>query len=401
MRPGILLDRDGTIIHDYHYVGHVERVQLIPGAADAIARFNRASIPVAIVTNQSGVARGFYPENNVKLVHDYITKELALHQAHIDLFLYSPHHPDGTVREYIYDSSYHKPHPGMAYHAAMSLDLDLRSSVVVGDRVEDVRFAWSVGAHAVYIGTEPIPSIYYANNRTVSFPSLASAAGYIIERLTGMKQPEFPAVSYPNMLSYFNDYSLEIRDVLDKITLRPISDAADILVKAHNDGSAIFIAGNGGAAALANHMETDHVLRMGLSNGTSGWYSGWYTNVRSLTGNSSLMTSAANDIGYDSVFSWQLERYATQHDVLVCFSVSGRSANIIRALQCATELNIRTIAVVACDGGKAAGLAEVAVHIPTSNYGIAEDVMSMVMHSIAQFIQQSRMSEQAIQSARF
>jgi histidinol-phosphate phosphatase family protein len=99
-RPGILLDRDGTINVDYHYVGHIERVQLIPGAADAIRRFNRAGIPVAIVTNQGGVARGFYPKSNVRKVHDYIKRELALHDAHIDMFLYSPHHPDGNIKEY-------------------------------------------------------------------------------------------------------------------------------------------------------------------------------------------------------------------------------------------------------------------------------------------------------------
>src|ERR1700748_614971 len=97
MRPGILLDRDGTIIEDYHYVGHIERVQLKPGAAEAIRRFNEAGIPVAIVTNQSGVARGFYPESNVNLVHNYIAHELSRHGSFIDLFFYSPHHPDGNV----------------------------------------------------------------------------------------------------------------------------------------------------------------------------------------------------------------------------------------------------------------------------------------------------------------
>lgn len=77
MRPGVLLDRDGTIIVDYHYVGHIPRVQFIPGAIEAIRRFNKAGIPVTIVTNQSDVARGFYPESNVIEVHQYIQRELA------------------------------------------------------------------------------------------------------------------------------------------------------------------------------------------------------------------------------------------------------------------------------------------------------------------------------------
>jgi phosphoheptose isomerase len=127
----------------------------------------------------------------------------------------------------------------------------------------------------------------------------------------------------------------------------------------------------------------------------------WYTNIHSLSSNVELITAAANDMGYDSIFSYQLERKALQGDVLVVFTVSGNSANIVRAAQCATELGIQTIAVTACDGGKVAGMTDATIHIPTSNYGIAEDVMQMVMHSLAQFIRQTRMSDRAIQSARF
>jgi phosphoheptose isomerase len=114
-----------------------------------------------------------------------------------------------------------------------------------------------------------------------------------------------------------------------------------------------------------------------------------------------MITAAANDIGYDSIFSYQLERKAQMRDVLIVFTVSGNSANIIRAVQCAHEMGMQTIAVTACDGGKVAGLTDATIHIPTSNYGIAEDVMQMVMHSLAQFIRQTRMSDRAIQSARF
>ena len=98
MRPGILLDRDGTIIVDHGYVGSVDRVEFINGAPQAIARFNRAGIPVAVVTNQAGVARGLYGIEDVALVHKYITEHLAEHEAHIDLFLFSPYHPDGVCQ---------------------------------------------------------------------------------------------------------------------------------------------------------------------------------------------------------------------------------------------------------------------------------------------------------------
>src|SRR2546429_7705376 len=91
LRPGILLDRDGTIIVDHGYVGSVDRVEFIDGAPESIARFNQAGIPVAVVTNQSGVARGMYGIDDVVQIHKCIAARLAEHKAHIDLVLFSPY----------------------------------------------------------------------------------------------------------------------------------------------------------------------------------------------------------------------------------------------------------------------------------------------------------------------
>src|SRR5579863_2835998 len=90
-RPGILLDRDGTIIVDHGYVGSVDRVELIDGAAEAIARLNRACVPVAVVTNQAGVARGLYEISDIEEVHRHVAGLLAQHGAHIDQFFYCPY----------------------------------------------------------------------------------------------------------------------------------------------------------------------------------------------------------------------------------------------------------------------------------------------------------------------
>ena len=179
MRPGILLDRDGTIIIDHGYVGSVDRVEFIDGAAEAIARFNRASIPVVVVTNQAGVARGLYEVDDVALVHKHIAEHLAEHEAHIDLFLFSPYHPAGVVEAYARASEDRKPGPGMAKAAARTLGLDLAASWVVGDRPEDLGLAEAIGASAVYLGTDGCEraGVY-------PFPSLAAAASFILERIT-------------------------------------------------------------------------------------------------------------------------------------------------------------------------------------------------------------------------
>jgi histidinol-phosphate phosphatase family protein len=179
LRAGILLDRDGTIIVDHGYVGSVDRVEFIDGAPEAITSFNRAGIPVAVVTNQAGVARGLYEVNDVALVHKYIAEHLAKHGAHIDLFLFSPYHPAGVVNAYARASEDRKPAPGMAKAAARALELDLAASWVVGDRPEDLGLAEAIGASAVYLGTDDCEraGVY-------PFPSLAAAAPFILERIT-------------------------------------------------------------------------------------------------------------------------------------------------------------------------------------------------------------------------
>jgi len=178
-RPGILLDRDGTIIVDHGYVGSVDSVEFIDGAAEAIASFNEAGVPVAVVTNQSGVARGLYGLDDVARVHAYITGHLAGYGARIDLFAYCPYHPDGVVEAFSRTSEDRKPRPGMATAAAAALGLDLSRSWVVGDRPEDVGLAKSIGASAAYLssGASSGPGVWL-------FPSLAAAAPFILRQLS-------------------------------------------------------------------------------------------------------------------------------------------------------------------------------------------------------------------------
>jgi len=177
-RAGILLDRDGTIIVDHGYVGSVERVEFIDGSPEAIASFNRAGIPVAVVTNQAGVAHGLYGIDDVARVHRYIADRLTAYGAQIDLFVYCPYHPEGVVEAFARASEDRKPAPGMAKAVETALDLDLTASWVVGDRPEDIGLADAVGASAVYVGPGGCarPGVW-------SFSSLAAAAPFILERI--------------------------------------------------------------------------------------------------------------------------------------------------------------------------------------------------------------------------
>jgi D,D-heptose 1,7-bisphosphate phosphatase len=177
-RPGILLDRDGTIIVDHGHVGSIDRVEFVEGAPEAIARFNRAGIPVAVLTNQAGVAKGLYGIDDVARVHRYMAERLAECAAHVDLFVYCPYHPAGTVEAFARTSEDRKPRPGMAKAAEAALNLDLSASWVVGDRPEDIGLAEAVGSSAIYLGTDDCQ-----HSGVWSFPSLSAAAPFILERL--------------------------------------------------------------------------------------------------------------------------------------------------------------------------------------------------------------------------
>lgn len=151
--PAVFLDRDGTICEEVGYVNHVDRIQVYPYAASAIRKLNRAGFPVIVVTNQSGVGRGYFSERLVRQAHAKIAKELAAEGARVDAFYYCPHHPTGTVKEYRKDCRCRKPSSGMAEDAAKRFHLDLKSSFVVGDSYRDMRLAFNIGARSIMLMT--------------------------------------------------------------------------------------------------------------------------------------------------------------------------------------------------------------------------------------------------------
>lgn len=150
-RAAVFLDRDGTIIDDVHYIARPELVRLRPGAANAIARLNRARIPVIVVTNQSGIARGLLTESDYQRVRERIAQLLAAagDGAHVDASYMCPHHPDfGGGCEC------RKPGTLLFRHAARDHDLDLAESTYIGDRWRDVAPGIALGGRGILIAND-------------------------------------------------------------------------------------------------------------------------------------------------------------------------------------------------------------------------------------------------------
>jgi len=151
--PAVFLDRDGTLIEEVGYLDRKERVDLYPWSIDAIRVLNRAGFRVVLVSNQSGVARGFFSEEIVSDVHRHIAGLLDAGGARIDAYYYCPHHPDGKVKDYAVACDCRKPARGMVDRAVRELAVDPARSVVVGDRWLDVELARAVGARGVLVRT--------------------------------------------------------------------------------------------------------------------------------------------------------------------------------------------------------------------------------------------------------
>jgi D-glycero-D-manno-heptose 1,7-bisphosphate phosphatase len=140
-RPAAFLDRDGVVNHDDGYMGTKERIRWMPNAAKAIRRLNEAGYLVFFFTNQSGVAHGYFSEDELRVLHDWMIDELAAEGAVVDDVRYCPHHPGGSVAGYLEDHHWRKPSPGMIHDLMAHWPVRLHGSFVIGDRASDIEAA--------------------------------------------------------------------------------------------------------------------------------------------------------------------------------------------------------------------------------------------------------------------
>jgi D-glycero-D-manno-heptose 1,7-bisphosphate phosphatase len=151
--PAVFFDRDGTLIEEVGYLDRVERVALFPWTIDAIRVLRRAGYRIVVVTNQAGVARGYFDEAHVADVHRHLADRFAAAGAPVDAFHYCPHHPEATLEAYRTICDCRKPAPGLLRRAAAELGLDLSQSFMVGDRWLDVQAGQQAGARGILVRT--------------------------------------------------------------------------------------------------------------------------------------------------------------------------------------------------------------------------------------------------------
>lgn len=186
-----------------------------------------------------------------------------------------------------------------------------------------------------------------------------------------------------NPTEAINNYSLRLQNTLAQSNWTGVNQLAVDLLGCWKDGRQVFLCGNGGSAGNAIHLANDFLYGVAKRNGGG-------LKVIALTANSAVITCLANDVGYDHIFSEQLAVQANKGDILIALSGSGNSGNIVRVIEQAKTMGVKSFAILGFTGGKCKEIVDVPIHFPVDDMQIAEDLQLIVGHMLMQCLYANR-----------
>lgn len=207
-RRALFLDRDGTLVYPYHYPSRPEHLKLFEGIGPELQALQAMGFCLVLITNQSGIAREYFTEHDLTVMHTYLAEQLALQDVRLDAVYYCPHHPDGVIPELAMACECRKPRPGMLLRAMADLQLDLEKSWFVGDILDDVEAGNRAGCRTVLVdlGTESLPS---TGVRYPNFVAPNTREALRLIRTVSALEPEVNLVYRP--ASWRRDVSTEVQ----------------------------------------------------------------------------------------------------------------------------------------------------------------------------------------------
>ena len=205
---------------------------------------------------------------------------------------------------------------------------------------------------------------------------------------------KFPLKKIPASKQFYLEYINLKNDLLQKIDFVELDKIINLLKKSFKNDNILYTCGNGGSSSLADHFTCDFLKQ--TNNQTN-------LNVKSisLVSNFSLISAIANDISYDKIFSFQVEKLCKKNDVLFLFSVSGNSLNLLEAIKAAKKIGVKTVSFTAFDGGKLSKISDFNLNFPIANFGIAEDCHISIMHYLSQYLRNINLKEKNFKKVNF
>jgi D-sedoheptulose 7-phosphate isomerase len=205
---------------------------------------------------------------------------------------------------------------------------------------------------------------------------------------------KFPLEKHSSAEGFASAYFETLSAAAKGIDMAPLTRAADLLAELFARSGTLYVCGNGGSAAISNHLLCD--FAKGIRTDTS-----LRPRVVSLSAHVEIITAIGNDIDFAEIFSYQLRTAARPGDALMTLSASGNSENIVRAAQWAKANGIPVLALTGFAGGRSAQVADINIHVPAENYGVVEDLHQSVMHILAQFIRMRLMTPELVAARNF
>jgi phosphoheptose isomerase len=376
-RRFVVLDRDGTIIVERFYLSDPNMVELIPEAAKGLRNLSETGLGLIVITNQSGIGRGFFDEARLGLIHQRLRGLLESEGVYLSGIYSCLHTPED-------DCQCRKPRPYLLELAAEELDFDPQECFIIGDKPCDIELGQQVGATTFLVRTGYGAQVAKEGTATPDYTvnGLTEAAEIVQHILTagegvGLMVHE---ADYRKRVQSHLLQSAEVKRQAAERCMDSILAAADLMTDAFRRGGKVLLCGNGGSAADCQHVATELVSRLTKDFDRPG------LPAIALTTDTSFLTAFSNDCGFEGVFQRQVQALGKPGDVLIGISTSGNSPNVILATEAAKQAGMRTIALTG-SGGRLAQLADVAISIPSSNTQHIQEAHMAVEHSLCDLVE--------------
>jgi len=204
----------------------------------------------------------------------------------------------------------------------------------------------------------------------------------------------FPLKKISKSKEFYLKYISEKNNLLENINFNELDKIINLLKKCFRNNKILYTCGNGGSSSLADHFTCDFIKQ--TNNQTD-----LKIKSISLTSNFSLISAIANDISYDKIFSFQIEKLCKKGDVLFLFSVSGNSPNLIEAIKAAKKIGLKTVSFTGFNGGKLSKISNYNINFPIANFGIAEDCHISIMHYLSQYLRNINLKNKSFKKIYF
>ncbi len=376
----VVLDRDGTINVEREYLSDPDKLELLPGVANGLRHLRKLGLGLVVITNQSGIGRGFFDWARLELIHQRLYALLAAEDIKLDDIYVCPHHPND-------ECSCRKPQPELLLKAAQEHHFNPSEAFVIGDNIVDIELGRQVGATTLLVRTGYGAQVaeQMEANWDYAVDDLESAAVVIEHLLIDTGNRKITIESTHDLLQdRARTHLQESADLKHKVAqhcLPSVLMATDFIVGVFRNGGKMLLCGNGGSAADCQHLAAELVSRLTKEFERPG------LSAIALTTDTSFLTAFANDHGFDGIFERQVRALGKPGDVLIGISTSGNSENVLRAVNAAREIGIKTIGLMGT-GGMLETKVDCAIAVPSHNTQYIQEALLSIEHILCDLTEQ-------------